>query len=302
MHIFYNDQYVAPSCALDTTRKSRLIAEKIGLDKVIDPSLGEAHAIEQICDVHDIEYIESLQSGLPNYLAESNNIRWDSGVWSMAVNSTAGVLAACETAYRGIDKLSLPSIISGSLSSGLHHAHTHGGAGFCTVNGLAVAAHAFSDLRITILDFDAHNGGGTIEILRNLGIDDRVYQYDISTNMFDSYREDENHVMMISNNDEDYLHDVNLTLDFLVDWDETDLILYNAGVDPYPEISHDALAHRDELVFNKCVSTTTPCAFVLAGGYTKDQDMDSLVESHMATIYAAQNASKRPEEKVELQA
>ena len=112
MHIFYNDQYVAPSLRLDTTRKSKLIAEKIGLDKVIDPSLGEAYAIEQICDVHDIEYIESLQSGLPNYLAESNNIRWDSGVWSMAVNSTAGVLAACETAYRGIDKLSLPSIIS----------------------------------------------------------------------------------------------------------------------------------------------------------------------------------------------
>ncbi len=66
MHIFYNDQYVAPSCALDTTRKSRLIAEKIGLDKVIDPSLGEAHAIEQICDVLDIAYLAHLPSRSPN--------------------------------------------------------------------------------------------------------------------------------------------------------------------------------------------------------------------------------------------
>ena len=303
MHIFYNDQYVAPSCALDTTRKSKLIAEKIGLDNLTDPSGDVVNAIEEICAVHDIEYIESLQSGLPNYLAESNNFRWDSGIWSMAINSTAGVLAACQTAYRGIDKLSLPSIISGSLSSGLHHAHTDGGAGYCTVNGLAVAANAFDSLNITILDFDAHNGGGTIEILRNLGIDDRVHQYDVSTNMFDSYEQDDKHLIMISDNDEDYIHDINLTLDFLVDWDETDLILYNAGVDPYPEISHNTLAHRDELVFNKCVSTTTPCAFVLAGGYTNDQDMDSLVESHMATIYAAQNAEIRPpKDKVELEA
>ncbi len=303
MHIFYNDQYTAPAYAADTTRKSRLIAEKIGLDKVIDPSWDLASTIEQICAVHDLDYIESLQSGIPNYLAESNNLRWDSGIWSMAINSTAGVLAACETAYRGIDKLSLPSIISGSLSSGLHHAHTKGGAGFCTVNGLAVAANAFDDMRITILDFDAHCGGGTVEILRTLGIDNRVYQYDISTNMYDKYKEDDNHLIMIADNDADYMHDLNLILDYLVDWDNTDLILYNAGVDAYPEISHNTLAHRDELVFNKCVSTTTPCAFVLAGGYTNDQDMDSLVQSHMETIYAAQSAGTRPPKgTVELQA
>ena len=301
MHIFYNDQYVAPAYAFETTRKSKLIAEQIGLDKLTDPSSGVAHAIEEISLVHDIEYIESLQSGTPNYLAESNNFKWDSGIWSMAVNSTAGILAACETAYRGIDKLTLPSIISGSLSSGLHHAHTKGGAGFCTVNGLAVAANAFDSLRIAILDFDAHCGGGTVEILRTLGIDNRVYQYDISTNMYDRYEQDDNHLILISDTDEEYIQDVNMVLDFLVNWDETDLILYNAGVDAYPEISHNTLAHRDELVFNKCVSTTTPCVFTLAGGYTDHQDMDSLVESHMATIYAAQNAEvKPPKEKVQL--
>ena len=68
------------------------------------------------------------------------------------------------------------------------------------------------------------------------------------------------------------------------------LVLYNAGTDPYPTISHATLRERDYNVFEHCLSSEIPVAFVLAGGYTWSQDMDSLVDSHLNTIGMAQVA------------
>ncbi|HJM99024.1 MAG TPA: hypothetical protein QF850_02105, partial [Acidimicrobiales bacterium] len=70
-----------------------------------------------------------------------------------------------------------------------------------------------------------------------------------------------------------------------------DLVLYNAGTDPYPKISHEVLKERDELVFQTCLTEQIPCIFVLAGGYTFSQDMNSLVNSHLNTIKSANSFS-----------
>ena len=292
--IFYNKHYVAAKEAFDTTRKSKDIAEKIGLNNLKDPKHAVNLAIHGIHEAHSPEYVESLITGEPDWLAGSNAFDWDEGIWEMAVNSTAGILAACETVISAMSKLPraewYPHIISGSLSSGLHHARTDQGSGYCTVNGLAVAANLLKDQTIVILDFDAHCGGGTVSMLRDLKIDERVHQYDISTNMFDSYEADDTHHITIATTDEEYLTDVETTLAYFIDWENTDLILYNAGVDPYPEISHDTLQKRDEAVFNKTATQGTPCVFVLAGGYTQAQTAESLAESHLNTINAANNA------------
>ena len=98
--------------------------------------------------------------------------------------------------------------------------------------------------------------------------------------------------MTISTTDEEYQTDVQTTLDYMVDWEWTDLILYNAGVDPYPEISTQVLQQRDKAVFNKCITESTPCAFVLAGGYTTSQTEQELVQTHINTIHAAIEACK----------
>ena len=52
--------------------------------------------------------------------------------------------------------------VAGSLSGGLHHARCDQGSGFCTFNGLALAAKAALAAgaeSVVILDFDAHCGG-----------------------------------------------------------------------------------------------------------------------------------------------
>ena len=283
--IFYNDKYVAPATDFDTLRKSAEIAERIP-EMLVDPACMVEEATKQILNAHSREYVKALQTGDPGYLSETNGFNWDEGVWEMAVNSTAGVLAACKTV---LSPDSNAPKIAGSLSSGLHHARTGSGSGYCTVNGLAVAANSFKNLNIMILDFDAHCGGGTVNMLRDLGIDHRVSQYDLSTNMFDEYDEDENHMISIAKNDEEYLRKVD---GILAELDPSlNLVLYNAGTDPYPTISHDTIKERDQRVFKACIKIGVPCVFVLAGGYTFSQDMNSLVNSHLNTIESANSFS-----------
>ena len=283
--IFYNDKYVAPATDFDTLRKSAEIAERIP-EMLVDPACMVEEATKQILNAHSREYVKALQTGDPGYLSETNGFNWDEGIWEMAVNSTAGVLAACKTV---LSPDSNAPKIAGSLSSGLHHARTGSGSGYCTVNGLAVAANSFKNLNIMILDFDAHCGGGTVNMLRDLGIDHRVSQYDLSTNMFDGYDEDENHMISVADNNENYREKVLKILSKIDTF--YDLVLYNAGTDPYPKISHGILKERDELVFETCSAQQIPCVFVLAGGYTFSQDMNSLVNSHLNTIKSANRFS-----------
>jgi acetoin utilization deacetylase AcuC-like enzyme len=286
--LYYNNKYTGAKHAFDTTRKSKHIAEALGEGNTVDPEDITTNNWLDLSD-HWIartispRYYRALQMG-DSPLSSSNGFSWDKGIWEMALNSTAGVMAAAETAIN--------NKISGSLSSGLHHADNEGGMGFCTVNGLAVTAHYLYEGvgldHITILDFDAHNGGGTVHSLRALELDNVVDQFDLSTNTFDSYREDDNHTIAITDNDDDYLNTVDVILETMNQ--DTDIVLYNAGTDPYPTISHSALEERDRIVFQHCLENDIPCAFVLAGGYTWGQEMDSLVQSHVNTINAAHEA------------
>ena len=94
--IFYNDKYVAPSTDFDTLRKSALIAERIP-ELIHDPSCMVDEATKQIKKAHSPQYVKALITGDPGYLSETNGFNWDEGIWDMAVNSTAGLLAACKT-------------------------------------------------------------------------------------------------------------------------------------------------------------------------------------------------------------
>ena len=74
----------------------------------------------------------------------------------MVLSSNGGAVAAGLAA--------LEHGVAGSLSSGLHHARREKGAGFCTFNGLVIAARealTAGARSVLILDFDAHCGGGT---------------------------------------------------------------------------------------------------------------------------------------------
>ena len=74
-----------------------------------------------------------------------------------------------------------------------------------------------------------------------------------------------------------------------------DLVLYQAGADPYKEdpyspldLDLDDLKERDRLVFEWACRESLPLAWVLAGGYTPD--VSKVVAVHLGTFDAANAA------------
>jgi len=307
--VHYSPAYVAAAHAFDTTRKAAWVAKAVrdmdGVRIVAPSATWDDAAVEAaIRRVHDSTYIDSLVTGEPRELAESQGFTWDTGLWTAVRASTAGVLSAVDVVLgaAGAHAPLQTGPLSGSLSSGMHHAgHAHG-SGFCTVNGLVVAAmHAVGhhDVDVTILDVDAHAGGGTDELLRlhgaGLGLD-RVQHLDLTTKPFDSYthrspRPGDINIenTALSGDDDAYLDAVDALLDALPYTSTTDkrhLVLHNAGMDPSPEISFATLAERERRVAAALVERGLAGVFVLAGGYTWSASEDEVAAAHASTVRA----------------
>ena len=164
--IFYSDSYIGASHAFDTTRKSGWVAESMlarpisGAELVAPQPLG----VEELSEVHAPHYVNAVKTGMPYHTASSAGFGWDVGMWHAVCASNGGAVEAALTALKTREN-------SGSLSSGLHHAGYERGMGFCTFNGLALAAVAARKAgakRVLVIDLDAHCGGGTHSLLKNL--------------------------------------------------------------------------------------------------------------------------------------
>ncbi|MSP63859.1 MAG: hypothetical protein EXR72_26640 [Myxococcales bacterium] len=296
MKLFYDPAYALSGHAFDTTRKARWVAESIaaapiaGVDIVAPPPVSEALLLA----VHGAAYIAAVRTGAPRSLAESQGFAWDPGLWPMVLASNGGAVAAALAALGGDG-----GSVAGSLSSGLHHAKRDHGDGYCTFNGLALAVHAALEAgarSILLLDLDAHCGGGTHSLL---GDDPRVRHVDVAVDSFDHYVPSGRNTLDLINRADRYLPMVEARLAAL-DGERFDLCLYNAGMDPFEGcdigglagITGAVLAQREELVFGWCRRTSTPVAFVLAGGYVGERlDRDALVGLHRLTIGVAARAA-----------
>lgn len=287
MKVFYNSKYAASKYAFDTTRKSVHIAES--MDKfainnatLTDPTEYEPIAEEIVGIVHADQYVKDVKTGGP--LGGSQGFEWDPGIYTMALAHASGLVGAVEAVHAGAP-------VAGSLSSGLHHADHEGGAGFCTFNGLAVAAMRATDLgyrNIAIIDFDAHAGGGTYSITRKF-LPDTTFQVDVVVSPFDTYKvsdlKSNINILSGSASDRDYMDAITESLG-IVAKNQPDFIIYNAGMDPINSgYSRHSLAYREELVAEVCSALQVPTIFALAGGYTwGSTSMDELVNLHRLTI------------------
>ena len=145
--------------------------------------------------------------------------------------------------------------------SGFHHAGYAEVAGFCTFNGLMVAALALHSSaqakRVGILDFDEHYGNGTDDIIDRLKIDWICH-----------HSEGKEH--RSPNDAEPFLVRVASIVEAMGD---CDVILYQAGADPHVDdplggwLTTGQLFERDIHVFETARRLGVPIAWNLAGGY-----------------------------------
>lgn len=146
--------------------------------------------------------------------------------------------------------------------SGFHHAGFNFAGGFCTFNGLMLAAVEMRDLgtarRILILDGDGHYGNGTDDIIQEL----RLERY-------------------VTNVSLDRLGGKNWRGLLEHDLAAYDLVLYQAGADahrsdPYGVgyLSDGQWIDRDRTVFGMCRDASVPIVWNLAGGYNGNKTID----------------------------
>jgi len=297
MKTFFNGDYVASEYAFDTTRKAQAIAESLATAPIQGLSLVDPYAdfysegrlwkssFEDLSKslaflLHSDEYYAAVTTGEPRSLAESQGFDWDPGISKMALAHMSGLIAATYDALSN-------SCVAGSLSSGLHHAHYEYGMGYCTFNGLAAAAKfaidGFNTERVLILDFDAHSGGGTWDIIQR-SLSSNVVQLDVTCSAFDTWKPEGESAIWYTGH-QDYRTDIDRALTYASKkLSAFDFVIYNAGMDPLNSgVSLDDIIYRENAV--REFIGETPTIFALAGGYTwGNKTMNDVVDWHRITL------------------
>ncbi len=281
LRVFYSEDYAVGE-GLETVTKSKLLAKMITDGKVsgvelVAPKLATE---EELLLIHSPEYVEGVMSGKLMNLA--------AGVWSKKLLKS---ILATTGGMRDATIEALRNGRSGSFSSGLHHARADAGMGFCTFNGLALAAlEALKKVKsVGILDLDAHCGGGTANILKT---NKRVRLADVSVCSYDSWTPTakSRHFIEVVDKPKSYLSSVSKALKTL---EGVEFLIYNAGMDTHEKaggmsgITLDVIKEREALVVEWAQERKVPIVFALAGGYTwSGLTLKEVAELHLETVRA----------------
>ncbi|TNE47479.1 MAG: hypothetical protein EP343_20120 [Deltaproteobacteria bacterium] len=247
----------------------------------------DLHSLRQ---VHTDRFLNAVLTGKPLRLAVSQGLnRWSPAIARGWLWNVGGFYQAAEVALR-------KNIITGNLGHGYHHALPQSGMGFCTLNGLVVVAKKLIRLgkakRVLVLDLDHHEGNGTaVSIVGNASVWNLSIYGDY---MGGPPAATNNHVLQVDHHlvprgeqrDVHYLATIAKVLPTILRQQNPDIILYQAGMDPYGGggISEKALIIRDAYVFALARSWNKPVTWVLAGGYAP---METLVQLHSNTVRMA---------------
>jgi acetoin utilization deacetylase AcuC-like enzyme len=191
--------------------------------------------------------------------------------------------------------LALQHGYAANSAGGSHHALADTGAGYCVFNDLAIAAVRLVEERtverVLIVDCDVHQGDGTASL--TAGRSD-IATYSIHADKNFPVRKARSTLdvpLADGTDDASYMEALAATLPPLLDQFAPDLVLYQAGVDPFAEdrlgrlaLSYDGLAARDTWIGATMRARGIPFASALGGGY----GLDALEVSrrHIASILA----------------
>ncbi len=101
--VYYEPSFAAAAYAFPTTRKARWIADSLKSNPIPGLNLEPPAPLteQELVTAHHYQYIQAVRTGEPRTLAETNNLKWDPGLWPMVLASNGGAVAA---ALRGAAK------------------------------------------------------------------------------------------------------------------------------------------------------------------------------------------------------
>lgn len=237
----------------------------------------EPVGLEDFRAVHDPAHVDAVWAlQTPNGFgttdaALNESLRWTSGsVVAAALEAVAQRAICC------------------SPTSGFHHAGHAYSDGYCTFNGLVLAAMAVRrqrpGARVVVLDCDMHHGDGTEDLIRARGLD---WLVNLSAGRhFDEQARQRPFLAW---------------LDQQIAWinkQRPDLVLYQAGADAHQDdplggyLSDDGMSRRDAKVF-RGIDPDIGIAWTLAGGYQKPRgEVNPVLALHLETLRQALRAQR----------
>lgn len=283
--VFFRPEQVAPRDAVDASpsaAKPEPVMDswkRLGIP--LDVRSFQPVTRGALSSVHDPTYVNAVLA-----LETTNGFGNRSEDVARALPYTSGsFVAAALHAYRNGGAAVSPT-------SGFHHACFDDGGGFCTFNGLAVAAQKLIEAgarKVGILDCDAHYGNGTDDILQRIApLEKRVLHFTRGMAPYSGGR----------GNVPAFLAHLPILLE---QWSRggVDVILYQAGADPHVDdpvgchfLTTEELHQRDVAVFQACHRLGLPIAWNLAGGYQEDssrpwpQSIRKVLDIHDNTLRA----------------
>lgn len=226
---------------------------------------------DQLAQAHDARFVEEVLSCLaPNGFGNRSRDVADS------LPYTNGAMLAAARAALANGEVAVAPV------SGFHHACFDAAGGFCTFNGLLVAACVLQAEglvgRVGILDCDQHYGNGTDDIIERRRLN---WIEHCTAGARWRYRSQADEFL-------DALPDI------VAGMSGCDLILYQAGADPHVKdplggwLTTEQLRERDRRVFAAAAEWKLPIIWNLAGGYqrTADGGIEPVLEIHRNTMRA----------------
>lgn len=253
--VFYNPKQVAPmqSFSPSSVKPKYAVESWSAVGLPIEIHDFKPVSIQQFCLAHEPKYVREVLA-----CKERNGFGTRSADVAASLPYTTGSFVA---AARHARKTGL---VACSPTSGFHHAEFSSGGGFCTFNGLMVAALNLLNTGtkvVGVLDCDEHYGNGTDDIRTRLDLRNEIQHY---TRGYPGYEHDSDPERFI------------LVLPRLLQtWKDkgVEIVLYQAGADPHVSdplggyLTTDQMRRRDAAVFDTCKRLGLPVAWNLAGGY-----------------------------------
>lgn len=257
--VFYNDKQTARGneSFSPSAGKPELVVKswkKLRREKSVKFSITSNFkplTMKQIGIAHDEQYVKGiLNRTKSNGFGNTSRSVADSLRWTTSSLYHAS-LYAVQTGNTAV-----------SPTSGFHHASFSSAGGFCTFNGLMIAAMLLKKQgiinKIGIADLDAHYGNGTDGIIKHFGID-YIKHYTFG-----------GHVNRSTNIDHWLKKDLPAALEEMKD---CDLIIFQAGADPHISdplggfMTSSEMKSRDQIVFKFAKKNRISVVWALAGGY-----------------------------------
>ena len=287
MHIVYSEKYVVDfGPHVFPTIKYKLIHDKLitkGLANEEDFVSPAAPQLDDLLLAHTQEYIDDLK-----------NLRWTNRTLFSELPLTKEIVDEYFLFAAGTIltlKLALQKGFAFHIGGGFHHAFSEHAEGFCYINDIACGIRRLKNdnlvKRATVIDCDLHQGNGTAKIFEN---DPDTFTFSIhQENLYPVKQKSDLDIGLPDfAGDEEYLKYLREKIPWILDTHKPDIVVYNAGADPYKDdklgslqLTKEGLRQRDRIVFEECKKRQIPAGVVLAGGYA--ERLEDIVDIHVAT-------------------